>query len=180
MKIYVDFETDSLNMHFAQIIEGYFYREDGESYLMQACPKGEWNTEAEAIHGISYERAQSFDKPEIALAKVLKWLPMKFTLCCWANINHYYKGAYTFCPYDYGVLASNIMWHLGWNEFNKFRVNVKWQSIHQKAKEQLRLKSYKQENVARQFGIEYNAHNAKDDVMAMVAIDKKLDDILII
>lgn len=174
MEIYVDFEATSLNMHFSEIIEGYFYREDGESYYLKIRPQV-WSYEAEKIHGISYDQAMTYKDAKTGLLGLLKWLPLKWTMVCYANVNHYYNGASTYCPYDYGVLGSNIMWTLGYDKFNEYRNRVKWRSVHSKAKEVLRLKKYSQEDVARQFDIRYDAHNAKEDVMAMVEIDKKLD-----
>lgn len=184
MRIHVDFETDSLNQHFAQIIEGYFVKPDGEAYHLKCKPFGEWSKEAEKIHHISRDRAWSYGHPRDELAKLLQWLPNSWNMVCFANKNHFYENSYTFRPFDHGVLASNIMWHLGYPSFINYELNVGWETVHDKAKQMLDLGVdsegkkiiYSQENVAKYFKIKYNPHDAREDVLAMIEIEKRLDE----
>ena len=170
MKIFFDFETTSLNPHEAEIIEGYFEKENGESLHIKAKPEI-WSDDAALIHRISKELADTYPPIQSELRRLCQWLPKEFSFVCFANVNTPFGCLH----YDLACLrmAFYRIDHYFWFEMN-YSYDVI--SVHTIAKQILRgqLINYSQKKIADHFGIEYDAHNCVSDVKAMIKIYNNL------
>ncbi|AKA50185.1 hypothetical protein VO56_02990 [Mycoplasmopsis gallinacea] len=91
----------------------------------------------------------------------------------WEKIKHYFNGDYICvahnASYDVDVLKKVFERYEIIGEPFLYVDSLAY------AKNHLKLTSYKQEVLARYFGIQYNAHNANDDVACLFQILQKLD-----
>ena len=185
INIFFDNEGTDLNPYVTNIIEAYFYVNDDINYYYKAKPDS-WNEDAEKVHKISYAQALTYPDKKEALSDLAKWLKQfkSFRFITYANKNT-----------ELGVINYDVC--ALWNEFNlqgysqyflENKLGMKAPlSVHDTAKycakngyfTPIRGKSgrqsFTQENVYfALFGEKYNAHNAKDDVLALVKIYNKL------
>lgn len=179
LDIYLDTETTGTDVYNSEIIEAYFeVYDNGEKidhyYLRSSVLK--WSNEAQEIHGISEKQAMSYDNKSQAYFKLLRWLPSNFKFITYANKNYFGETI----NFDVAILMNE----LDLQGYSSFYFNANYKpgkhiSVHDLAK---KLKNrigivgnLSQENVYKHlFGGEYNAHNAVDDVQALVKIHKKL------
>lgn len=185
INIFFDNEGTDLNPYTTNIIEAYFYVNDDINYYYKARPDS-WNENAEKIHKISYAQALTYPDKKEALADLYNWLKQfkTFRFITYANKNT-----------ELGIINYDVC--ALWNEFNLqgysqyFLENElgmqKPLSVHDTAKycaqkgyfTPIRGKSgrqsFSQKNVYKAlFRDSYNAHSAKDDVLALVRIYNKL------
>lgn len=185
INVFFDCETTGINPYCNEIIEAYFYVNDDINYYYKAKPDS-WNEDAEKVHKISYAQALTYPDKKEALSDLAKWLKQfkSFRFITYANKNT-----------ELGVINYDVC--ALWNEFNlqgysqyflENKLGMKAPlSVHDTAKycakngyfTPIRGKSgrqsFTQENVFfALFGEKYNAHNAKDDVLALVKIYNKL------
>lgn len=185
INVFFDCETTGINPYCNEIIEAYFYVNDDINYYYKAKPDS-WNEDAEKVHKISYAQALTYPDKKEALSDLAKWLKQfkSFRFITYANKNT-----------ELGVINYDVC--ALWNEFNlqgysqyflENKLGMKAPlSVHDTAKycakngyfTPIRRKSgrqsFTQENVFfALFGEKYNAHNAKNDVLALVKIYNKL------
>ena len=181
--IVVDTETNGINPYYNCVIEAYFHIDDKNNYHLKARPDF-WDDQAALIHNISYAEAMSYHDKKTAWRNFLKWLPKNFRFVNWANKNTE-LGCVNF---DHAII---------WNELNLLGMPQYHLENHYKMKPSYSVydlakycakngyftpirgksgrQSFTQENVYKAlFGEKYNAHNAKDDVLALVRIYNEL------
>lgn len=177
MKVFLDLETTGIDTHGSEVVEAYMVSRVGELHLYNK-PRV-WSKEAEKIHKIPYSRVQ--DKPEIEhnivlifdyLRKIKK--PIEFW--CYTNTNNFVNDRYTDCHFDVAILEFWSMMCEREFEFRHICKKHTRNSVWALAKKMIpNLKGgYSQQNVAKYLGINYNPHNAREDVHAMIQIYKKL------
>ena len=185
INVFFDCETTGVNPYCAEVITAFFYIDDNTYYEYKARPL-EWSYEAEQIHGITYGEANLYPDKSIAIKNLINWFSNigSFRLITYANKNT-----------ELGVINFDVacLWTelnlLGYKQYfleNELGMKAPL-SVHDTAKycakngyfTPIRGKSgrqsFTQENVFfALFGEKYNAHNAKDDVLALVKIYNKL------
>jgi hypothetical protein len=183
MKIFIDFEATDKNPYTAEIITGFFLKEDGSFYRFES-QVDKWSLEAEEIHGISLAENALMPKKEEAFSNLLKWLPGEFTFVCYANP----QSELGYLLYDDVLLKMNLLNFLGLDRQEQLPIKYDTISVHTMAKEAakkelftpLRNKKtnreiFKQEGVYRAlFDSSYKAHDAEEDTVALVKIYKEL------
>jgi DNA polymerase III epsilon subunit-like protein len=183
---FFDLETTDKNAHQAEIVTAYFKtirRSDFsvvDEFYQEVRPEV-WSYEAEEIHGITKEVADSFESKETALPKIFEyvWKNVDDSIfLCYANPNNY--GAFFY--YDWGVLkqtAFDISDDFYYHWLERVR-NAAVYSVYTLASEVLVRKkdvpNFRQESIAKYYEIEYNPHDAKEDVDALIEIYKRLLD----
>lgn len=177
--IYLDTETTGIDPYNSEIIEAYFelYQEGVkvDSYYLKTQVDN-WSQEAAEIHGIKENDMISYPKKLQAYTKLLTWLPTNFRFITYANKKTFY-GCINF---DVALLMNELDL-LGYST-HYMHANYKIQnalSVHDLVKDmkkKIGIKgSLSQSNVYDHlFNEAYNAHNAQDDVHALVRIHKKL------
>jgi DNA polymerase III epsilon subunit-like protein len=179
----LDCETTGINPYYNEVIEAYFYIDDKTNYHLKVKPDN-WSYEAEQIHKISYAQASTYPDKKTAYRELLKWLPKDFRFLTWVN-RHTELGTIN---YDYAII---------WNELNllgmpnyhlenvyKMKPPISILDLARKAandglftpvKGSSGRVSYSQENTYKAlFNESYDAHDAKEDVLALVRIHKEL------
>lgn len=184
MKIFCDFETTGKNIYQSEIITGYFLKENGES-LDFKTQVYKWNDDAALIHNISYYEMMSYPSKQKAITELLDFLPKDFELICYANPN----TELGYMLFDVAILQMNLMDYLELDFIGDLPVKIKGYSVYNLAKqcfknglftpikkEETNRNSFSQVNVYKAlFNEDYNAHNAKQDVIAMKRIYDKLN-----
>jgi DNA polymerase III epsilon subunit-like protein len=184
--IYMDAETTGVNPYRDEPIEIYFRAyKDGEFYddYYFKSKVDVWSYEAELIHGISQLKAQNYPNKDTAFRQLLDWLPSRFKFITYTN-KKTMQGTINF---DVAILENEL--HLqGFEPYylkNEYKMSDPI-SVHDLAKECAKKgyyqpiknngrASFTQENVyGALFGQTYDAHNAVDDVIALVRIHDKL------
>ena len=190
-----DLETTGLDVYTAEIIEGYFHVfEDGSneilsSYHLKAQPT-RWDYESEKIHKINYTTAMSYPVKCDALREFLRWFSsyVDHDKYCYANPNQ--MGAYV--TYDYAVIRMQL-WDVSddHNLFYRFFKSKTNNNMYLTVKDadrkglidvhrskETNRKSFTQENVYNSmFNEIYNAHEAKEDVLALKRIYLRLKEL---
>ena len=182
--IYFDCETTGLNPYCSELITAFFYIDDDNTFELKARPL-DWSYEAQQIHKISLEDAMNFPEKKHSYRELLKWLPKNFRFITFVNKNT-----------ELGIINFDVA--LLVNELNLLGTPNYWLentlgmkqpiSVHTIARQlgskgnfrpyvnpETNRASYSQVNVYKAlFGETYNAHDAKEDVMALVRIHKEL------
>lgn len=188
MKCFIDFESDGLSPYTAQIITGYFLLETGECYDFKSQING-WSDSAELIHKITYQETLLYPDKKTAFENLLEWLPSEFEIICFANP----QSQFGYMLYDEVVLKMNLMDHLNIDRFEHLPFKSSSYSVHSMAKKAHKLGlfepernsetnrlSFRQEAIyTALFNEKYDAHNAKQDTLAMKRIYDKLNELLI-
>lgn len=183
MKIFCDFESTGKNCYTAEIITGFFLKEDGSYYEFNSVVN-KWSPEAEAIHGISLAENILMEKQEIAYPKLLEWLPKDFTFICYANP----RSELGYLLYDDVLFKMNLLNFLGLDRQEELPLKYNTISVHSMAKEaaknglfipirnkETNRESFRQIDVYKAlFNSTYKAHDAKEDVIAMTRIYKEI------
>lgn len=179
LDIYLDTETTGIDVYNDEIIQAYFeVYNQGElvdTYELLSSVR-KWSFEAEAVHGISQRKAMSYPSKNRAYFSFLRWLPTNFRFITYANKNTIH-GCINF---DVAMLQNELdlqgysMYYLQHNYLMKPALSV--HDIVKRLKKKIGIKgSLSQENVYKHlFDDEYNAHNAVDDVKALVRIHRRL------
>mgnify|MGYP003644224618 CR=1 FL=1 len=142
-----------------------------------------WCEVAESIHKISFKKMRSFDKKDKAFRELLGWLPKRFRFITYANKNTQ-LGRLNF---DVAILENELSLlgcknHFLLNEY-EMQPNLSVHTLAKQAHKENKFATLKRNNrdSFRQvdvykalFGGEYDAHDAKEDVKALVRIHKKL------
>jgi len=189
MKLFCDVETTGINPMSDEVITGYFALYDDNDKLLDEyelkSQVNTWSIEAEAIHKIREIDMKGFPKKGEAWNRFLAWIPrLNFTLFCYANPNTQ-LGTITF---DKAIIQNEIMLHLEEykleripftpavsNVYNLVRSSEKNGKFTAWINPETNRKSFSQPNVYKAlFNETYNAHNEKDDVMAMKRIYDRL------
>ena len=183
INIYLDCETTGINPYYNEVIEAYFYIDDETNYHLKVKPDN-WSYEAEQIHKISYAQSSTYPDKKTAYRELLKWLPKDFRFLTWVNKNT-----------ELGHLNFDVA--ILWNELNLLGMpNYHLENVYkmkppisildiakktandglfQPLKGKSGRVSYSQANVYKAlFNESYNAHDAKEDVLALVRIHKEL------
>ena len=192
-RIFFDFETTGICSYNCEVITGYFKNENGDSHYLKSKVDN-WSEEAFEIHNIPYDVMLTYEDKNIAWEKLMQWMPQDFEGVFYANSNasQLYgaldNGVKHEVYFDKSVLIINIMELMDIYHYCKFPYNVKWTSVYDLAKEAdkkgvfkaiaregKRVKNFSQEMVYKAFFNDtYNAHDAKDDVNAMIRIYNEL------
>lgn len=175
---FFDLETTDKEPMGNQILTAYFYtvafpgfQKVDECYLEFKPEK--YRVESFAIHGISEKRAKSFPDRWESFHQLLKYM-MKWKdsyFCCHANYSMFGISGYFDKQVISAVCFERSYELYTWFEKMKFKV----MSTHTIAKDKLSLSNYRQTTIAEYYGINYNAHDAKEDVLAMFKIFKKMN-----
>lgn len=185
ISVFFDCETTGINPYVAEIIEMFFYIDDNNTYHYKARPL-EWSNEAEQIHKISYAQASLYPDKSIAIKNLINWF---------SNIGSFRLITYTnkqtelgYINFDVAILCNE----LDLNGYPFYTLERKYKmkhplSVHETAKWCAKQgyftpvrgasgrQSFSQENVYKAlFKETYNAHNAKEDVLALVKIYNEL------
>lgn len=176
--LFMDLETTSTDIFQAEIIEGFFLDNLGKEYHMKS-QVNTWNDESQKVHKISQAQMQSYPEKLKAHQDCYEFIKnyKDHLWICYANPKTKYGHIY----YDKGVLINSLL------ECDiDFKIdNIL--SVYDLVKEAYNLglfepikgnkgrKSFSQENVYRaMFAEEYDAHNAREDVLAMKRIYDKI------
>lgn len=194
IKIFVDFETTGLCSYQSEIIEGYFLREDGESFHLQSKVNF-WSAEAEAIHGIKKDEMLSFKNKRPAWSELIKWLPNTFEFLFYAKsggsqlygaIPH--KGLKHEVYFDKSLFVTHVMEYFDVYHYCKIPFKIRWTSVYDIAVEYEKLgyfhaekkKGSKRKNFSQGlvykalFNKSYHTHRAKSDTIALKEIYDEL------
>jgi DNA polymerase III epsilon subunit-like protein len=176
MKIcFFDLETTDKNPVGAEILTGFFKVIENEriidSYDLKIKPDL-FKEEAFAIHGISKREAESFPSREFALRELYQFLKKHSDsyFCCHANATLFGRSGH----YDWTVLGTNFAFLSDSAYFHFNSLKIKVISTHTMAKKLVKIDGYSLENLARYFNYEYQAHDAKNDVEAMIHVFEQL------
>jgi DNA polymerase III epsilon subunit-like protein len=181
--IALDCETTGINPYYSEVIEAYFYIDDNNAFHLKARPDN-WCYEAEQIHKISYAQASTYPDKKTAYRELLQWLPKDFRFISYVNKNTE-LGTINFdvaCIWNELNLLGMPQYHL--ENVYKMKPPISILDLARKAAnnglyQPLKGKSgrvsYSQENTYKAlFNEKYNAHDAKEDVLALVRIHKEL------
>lgn len=191
-RLFFDLETTSLDCYSAEIIEGYFVLKDennkkiSEHYLKSQVDN--YNAEAYGVHGISEALMRTYLPKKAALDNLSEFLSScgLFEAIVYANPNQ--MGS--IYHYDVAVLQMQLMNHLHVDklEHQPFKPQ-KITSVYTMAKEAIKeglIDPVKKDNNRADlslsgvykalFGNSFNAHNAKEDVEAMLKVYKEIID----
>ena len=176
MKIcFFDLETTDKNPVGAEILTGFFkvVENDRSIDLFDLKVKPDvWKEDAAKIHKITRTQAESFPSREYALRRLYSFIKKHSDayFCCHANANLYGRSGH----FDWTVLSSNFAFLSpeAYYALNELRVRVV--STHTMAKKLLKTDSYSLESLANYFGYQYAAHDAQNDVEAMIHVFKQL------
>ena len=189
MITFFDLETNSKEPSEAEILTGYFeVHTDNREVISTYTFKSQidkWCEDAEKIHGIS--RGEMYGYPDkkkalYGLNNYLSNLPRDNTFICYANPNNFGKTIH----FDRAVIDMNLMLY-GYNYKlpNITSVYTLAKLAHSKnlfdpvINEETNRASFTQENVYYAlFESKYNAHDAHDDVQALVELFYELRDML--
>jgi len=177
--LFFDLETTSTDIFQAEIIEGFFLDSLGKEYHMKS-QVDTWSDEAQKIHKISQAKMQSYPQKAIAHIKAYNWLEKyehDYLWICYSNP----KNIYGHINYDRGVLINSFLEMDIDFTIDKIlsvydlAVEASKRSLFAPIKGSKGRISYSQENVYKAlFNESYNAHNAKEDVLAMKRIYETL------
>lgn len=185
INVFFDCETTGINPYCSEIIEAYFYVNDDVNYHYKARPLT-WSNEAQAIHGISYASASLYPDKSIAIENLINWIAKldSFRLITYTNK----QTELGYINFDVAILCNE----LDLNGYPFYTLERKYKmktplSVHETAKWCAKQgyftairgasgrQSFTQENVYKAlFNQEYNLHDAKEDVLALVRIYKEL------
>jgi len=177
--LYFDCETTSTDIFKAEIIEGFFLDNLGNEYHMKSQVDN-WSDEAQKIHKIPQALMQSYPEKHKAHVKAYNWLEKyqeDYTWVCYSNP----KTIYGHINYDRGVLINSFLEMDIDFKIDKIiscyeiAVEAAKRGLYSPIKGKKGRVSYSQENVYKAlFNDTYDAHNAKEDVLAMKRIFEKL------
>ena len=173
----VDLETTSVLPLDAEIITGYFISCNPDlsiksEFEFKAKPRL-WSYEAEKIHGITKEEADTFPTFKEAYPDLIAWIrEQKSTeFWCHANANMFGKNSY----YDHAVLRMRFA---EMNDEDYFVISMmKPYSTHTLAKHlqsHFNFEGFKLNMICKTLGIQLKHHDAKSDALACYEIIKKL------
>jgi DNA polymerase III epsilon subunit-like protein len=183
INIYLDTETTGLNPYYDELITAFFYIDEDNYFDLKARPIN-WSYEAELIHGISEHEASMYPDKKTAFRELLKWLPDDFRFVTYVNKN----TEWGYLNFDVAILTNELSL-LGTPNFyleNKkgMKPNITVldlarstanAGLYAPIKSDKGRFSYSQSNVYKAlFSDTYNAHDAKEDVLALVRIHKEL------
>jgi len=186
-RLFFDSETSGIDVYSSEIITGYFLCEDGNDYHFQSQVNN-WSYEAELIHKIPYHEHLAFKPKKQAFDDLIDWLRSlnanTFELVIYTNPNTM-QGHINF---DRAILEMELINHLKLDSYHNLPFKFKSYSVYTLAKECAKLgyftpirgasgrESFTQVNVYKALfdGLEYDAHCAFDDVIAMKKIYDKL------
>ena len=186
-RLYLDFESNGLDVYSSEIITGYFLCEDGSDYHFQS-QVNVWSYEAELIHKIPYHEHLAFKPKKQAFNDLIDWLKSlnadTFELVIYTNPNTM-QGHINF---DRAILEMELMNHLKLDSYHNLPFKFKSFSVYSLAKECAKnghftpirstsgRESFSQVNVYKALfdGLEYDAHCAFDDCLSMKKIYDKL------
>lgn len=185
-KIFCDFESTGTNPYTAEVITGFFLKEDGDSYDFKSQVIS-WSDEASQIHKITYEEMLSYPEKKDAMDGLVNWLPGVFEMVVYANP----QTKLGYLLYDVVLLKMNLMNYYNVDKESQLPFTILGTSVHTLARachnlglfepiknESTNRYSFSQQNVYRAlFDSYYNAHNAKSDVLAMKRIYDRLNHI---
>lgn len=199
-KLFFDIETNSKLVQDAEIIDAYFYLAD-ESYnkideYRMLSQVDRWSEQAQEVHGISYAEMLCYSTKKQAYDDLLTWLSKHkpYQCVCYANPNVYQEETKVsgYFHFDIAVFKmqmnylyeNHVMYHIYFDEKNIYSPYLEIKKLHKDNKLNIsrnkNLSQFSMENVyVNLFNKSYNAHNAKDDVMAMIEICKEIDRIKI-
>ena len=175
--IICDLESTSVLPLDAEIITGYFISCNPDltiksEFEFKAKPRL-WSYEAEKIHGITKEEADTFPTFKEAYPDLIAWIrAQKSTeFWCHANANMFGKNSY----YDHAVLRMRFA---DMNDEDYFAISMmKPYSTHTLCKmfrDQYQFEGFKLNMVCKTLGIELKHHDAKSDALACYEIIKQL------
>lgn len=184
MNLFFDLETTSL-LHngAAEIIEGYFVKTDSkfniiEDYELKVRPE-KWESQSESVHSISYFTACDYASKPDALASLHDWLPNRPDIYIYVNPvgNIWFDMAclrllYFDCNrlYDYYTKFANSKLYTVRDTVLSAFTNGAITLPKKRMKYDMRLETaYKHT-----FGEEFKAHNAKEDTLATLRLQKHL------
>lgn len=178
--LFYDFETNDTDVFKAEILTGYFLDSYGNEYNMKSQVYV-WSDDAEKIHGISYGKMKTFPRKFTAHLDLYDWLePYEntHTFISYSNPNTIYGTI----SYDRGVLINSMLEVLGQDYKVDYHISVyalvreaKKRGLFTPIRGDKGRASYSQPNVYKAiFNKEYDAHNAKADVLAMKEIYDKV------
>lgn len=182
--IWYDFECTDKDIINAEILTGYLLTNTGEDYYIES-QVDVYRDDSEKVHGISYGRMKTFPEKIKAHRDLYNWVkPYLEThyFVCYSNPNTIYGTI----SYDRGVLINSLLDTLGIvididKHFTVYNLVVEaskrglFTPIKAPNKNGKMQVSYSQPNVYKAlFNEEYDAHNAKADVLALKRIYYKI------
>lgn len=191
-KLFLDIESTGINPYTAEIITGYFDLCANSQSLKNYTLKSQvdvWGDEAAEIHKISKAEMLTYPPKKLALDNFCEFLSGAglFEAILYANPN----TEMGFLHYDIATIQMQLMNHLEVDrlEMQPFKPQ-KITSVYTMAKEDAKKgvfspvkksngrQCFKQTSVYyAMFGEKYNAHDAKDDVIAMKRIYNALNSV---
>lgn len=185
--VFFDCETTGINPYCSEIITAFFYIDEYTSYEYKAKPLI-WSAEAQAIHGITYQEACFYPEKSIAINNLINWFAN--TISDSFRFLTYVKKETELghINFDVAILANELdlngypFYYLE-NKLNmKQPLSVydtaKWcakQGYFTPIRGKSGRQSFSQLNVHKAlFNYCYDAHDAKEDVYALVRIYKEL------
>lgn len=181
MKItFFDLETTDKSAVNGEIITAYFttikdfnYERSIDSLDIKLKPHT-WKEEAAQIHGITREEAFNFPDRLQGLRAIYSYLKRHVDgyFCCHANAHIFGRHGH----FDWLSIANNMaqISDKAYFAFNNEFGQAKVISTHTMAKKLVSLNSYKLTELAKNFNYQYKAHDAKEDVWAMIHVFKEL------
>ena len=184
MILFGDAESTGLNPYMSEIIEAYFELHDKGEVVSTYHFKSKvnnWSDEAAEIHGITKEEMLTYPDKKIAWDNFLLWLPDEFDFACYVNTNTALGNLW----YDVVLIQMELMDHLNvnrpehtpFNPDNKINVyDISKQSSKKSLFKPLKRLETNRDDLSlsgvykAMYGVDFDAHNAKDDVKAMIKI----------
>lgn len=171
--LYLDVETTGLNPATNDVIQiACIPMIDGveHDHFNEFCQPTNWNAIEEAatrVHGITRERMATFQSPQEMVDKLVRFLSKYQTKFILAGYNTNFDKSFVGSLFskagrskDYATLFSS--------EIRDVFVRAK------AVKDKIKSTKFKLVNLAEEFGIEINAHEALSDIQATILVDKKI------
>jgi DNA polymerase III epsilon subunit-like protein len=173
----VDLETTSLNPFDAEIIEGHFICVDHgmnvKSTYDLKCRPIKWSNEAEAIHGISQETANTYKRFSASFKELTNWIEDNSIEELWMHTNPASYGKEVF--YDYAVLRVLLSYH---SDESYWVINkIKPYSTHTLCKifkDSYNFENLRLDSICKVLDIKLDHHNCVSDANACLEIMRKL------
>ena len=187
INVFFDCETTGINPYCSEIITAFFYIDDNNFYEYKAKPLL-WSHEAELIHGITFNEACTYPEKSIAINKLINWFANTHT-DSFRFLTYVKKETELgYINFDVAILANELDLNGYPFYYLENKLNMKQPlSVYDTAKwcakrgyfTPIRGKSgrqsFSQVNVHKAlFKYDYEAHDAKEDVLALVRIHKEL------
>jgi DNA polymerase III epsilon subunit-like protein len=165
---FFDFEATSKEPAQAEIITGYFKTVDAQtgSFISELHVKSrplKWNKEAEKIHKISYEEAQTYPTKKVMMREIFRYLTKhKDSLfICHANYVTFGIRGY----YDWQLLKTECLYLDVLHHFKDLFKDIKLYSTHTMAKDRnVPVSKFSLDSLANYYGFEFDHHNCVSDV----------------